>query len=82
MQEIATPDVLYSEVLEVQVRVVPALAEKCKMSKNGWEKVQGSTGESFYIIQQLNELKLKEDLIRLKKNGITSLAVVLMHGYT
>lgn len=82
MQEIVTPDVLYSEVVEVQVRVVPALPDKCEMSKNTWRKVKGSTGEDLYVTQELNEEELNENLKRLKNNGIESLAVVLMHSYT
>ncbi|XP_031780579.1 5-oxoprolinase [Nasonia vitripennis] len=80
--EVATPEVLYSEVVEVQARVVPALPGKCELPKNSWRTVKGSTGEELFVSQELNEEKLKRDLKKLKSKGIESLAVVLMHSYT
>ncbi|XP_058790910.1 5-oxoprolinase [Phymastichus coffea] len=80
--EVITPEVLYSEVVEVKARVVPALPGKCNLPKNTWTKVKGSTGEDLFITKELDEAKLKRDLRKLKENGIQSLAVVLMHSYT
>jgi N-methylhydantoinase A/oxoprolinase/acetone carboxylase beta subunit len=75
------PDVLYSEVVEVHARVVPALSTKCKLMKDSWKTVKDATGEDIFIVNDINENKLKHDLKRLKKNGIESLAVVLMHSH-
>ncbi|XP_011502377.1 PREDICTED: 5-oxoprolinase [Ceratosolen solmsi marchali] len=79
--EIVMPDVLYSEVVEVDVRVVPALLTKCKLFKNSWKIIKTSTGEDFFIVDDLNKEKLKQDLRKLKSSGIESLAVVLMHSH-
>ncbi|CAB0043698.1 unnamed protein product [Trichogramma brassicae] len=80
--EIQTPEVLYSEVVGVDIRVIPSMNDKCEMDKMSWKKVKGSTGEELYIISDLNELELRKDLYRLKEKGIESLSVVLMHSYT
>ena len=77
-----TPDVLYSEVVEVNVRVIPALAEKCKLPSDSWKRVRGTTGQDLFVIEDLDENQLSKDLARLKQSGIESLAVVLMHSYT
>lgn len=81
-QEIVTPEVLYKRVVEVRCRVVPALPGKCQLVKDSWRKVKGSTGEDLFVTQELNEEKLKEDLLELKESGIESIAVVLAHSYT
>ncbi|XP_014213101.1 5-oxoprolinase [Copidosoma floridanum] len=80
--EIVKPEVLYSEVISVQVRVVPALSDRCQINKQSWTKVKGSTGEDLFIIKDLDEDIIKQDLKNLKQKGIESLAVVLMHSYT
>ncbi|XP_033225027.1 5-oxoprolinase isoform X2 [Belonocnema kinseyi] len=80
--EIVTPEVLYSQVVEVQCRVIPALSNRCQLDKDNWKIVKGSTGEDLFLKQELDEETLKKDLLELKKLGIQSLAVVLMHSYT
>ncbi|XP_063975496.1 5-oxoprolinase isoform X2 [Diachasmimorpha longicaudata] len=80
--EIVTPSVLYSKIIEVKCRVVPALPEKCSLDHSSWRKVKGSTGEDLFVIQELNEEALMSDLESLKKDGIQSLAVVLAHSYS
>lgn len=55
---------------------------RCQLEKTNWKKVNGSTGEAIFETQDLDEKKLKQDLIELKSLGIKSLAVVLMHSYT
>lgn len=82
MQEIVTPEVLYKRVVEVRCRVIPALPGKCQLVKDSWRKVKGSTGEDLFVMQELNEEKLKKDLLELKQSGIESIAVVLAHSYT
>ncbi|XP_012276506.1 5-oxoprolinase [Orussus abietinus] len=80
--EIVTPEVLYSTVIEVKCRVIPALPGKCHLDKKSWRKVTGSTGEDLYVIQELDEDSLKKDLENLLASGIESLAVVLAYSYT
>ncbi|XP_066600617.1 5-oxoprolinase [Prorops nasuta] len=79
--EIAAPELLYSKVVEVTCRVVPALANKCQLTEE-WRRVRGSTGEELLIMKELDEEKLLKDLEELLKSGIESLAVVLAHSYT
>lgn len=62
--------------------MIPALPGKCQLVKDSWRKVKGSTGEDLFVTQELNEDKLKEDLLELKQSGIESIAVVLAHSYT
>uniref|UniRef100_A0A0C9QTF5 Oplah_4 protein n=1 Tax=Fopius arisanus TaxID=64838 RepID=A0A0C9QTF5_9HYME len=80
--EIITPSVLYSKVIEVKCRVVPALPGKCSLDHDSWRKVKGSTGEDLFVIQELDEEALMRDLKHLKDDGIESLAVVLAHSYS
>jgi len=76
------PEVLYKHVIGVKCRVIPALPGSCRMENQLWRKVKGSTGEDLYVIQELDEAQLKEDLKTLRNLGIDSLAVVLAHSYT
>ncbi|XP_011879574.1 PREDICTED: 5-oxoprolinase [Vollenhovia emeryi] len=80
--EIVMPQVLYKHVIEVKCRVIPALPGSCCMENKSWRKVKGSTGEDLFVIQELDETQLKEDLKRLRSLEIDSLAVVLAHSYT
>lgn len=80
--QVITPSVLYSKVVEVKCRVVPALPGKCSLDNSKWRKVKGSTDEFFYVTQELDETTLIKDLKSLKEDGIASLAVVLAHSYS
>lgn len=82
--EVVTPEVLYSKVVEVRCRVVPAMATKCQLKDTtlSWKRVKGTTDEEFLIMQELDEQRLRKDLEDLKKDGIESLAVVLAHSYS
>lgn len=66
----------------MKCRVIPALSKRCQLDKENWKIVKGSTGEDLFVKQELDEEALKKDLLELKKSGIESLAVVLMHSYT
>lgn len=81
-QEIVTPEVLYSKVVEVKCRVVPGSLEKCQLDKSGWKEAKGSTGETVFVTQELDEEYLMKELLEIKKSGIDSLAIVLMHSFT
>lgn len=75
---------LYTEVIEVDCRVIPALEDRCQMDKSGknWKQVVGTTGEKMLVVKDLEEDKVKKDLLALKQKGIESIAVVLAHSYT
>ena len=66
------PDVLYSNVVEVDERVLPT-QEKCNL-------YPGVTG-NIIVEKKLDREKLKGDLLKLKSKGIKSIAVALMHSY-
>ncbi|XP_034950692.1 5-oxoprolinase [Chelonus insularis] len=80
--EVVTPSVLYSKVVEVKCRVIPALSGKCSLGSSRWRKVKGLTGEDLFVTQELDEETLRNNLKFLQESGIESLAVVLLHSYT
>ncbi|XP_078052586.1 5-oxoprolinase [Augochlora pura] len=79
--KVVTPEVLYKDVVEVKCRTIPALPGRCYLDSKQWKRVKGSTGEDLFVIQELDEEKLKKDLKELRRSGIESLAVVLAHSY-
>lgn len=85
--EIIKPSPLYSTVVEVSERVtLPAYTEDASGYNamdlvDGAQYVLGSTHEVIEIVKPLDEEKTKAQLLQLKKDGIQSIAVVLIHGY-
>ncbi|XP_026332611.1 5-oxoprolinase isoform X2 [Hyposmocoma kahamanoa] len=81
--DIKRPGVLYTEVIEVDCRVIPALEDKCQMNKPAhWKQVYGTTNEKMLITKEVDIEAVRNDLKRLKEKGIDSIAVVLAHSYT
>ena len=78
---IVVPEVLYEEVVEVDASLLLNRSD-CELDKSKWRKVVGTTEEKLFVVKELNEEKLIEDLKRLRSLGIDSLAVALMHSYT
>uniref|UniRef100_A0A3Q1BR13 5-oxoprolinase, ATP-hydrolysing n=1 Tax=Amphiprion ocellaris TaxID=80972 RepID=A0A3Q1BR13_AMPOC len=66
--EVAMPDVLYEEVIEVDERVVL--------------QQDSSTGDSLEVWKELDLEQVEKDLRGVLSRGITSLAVLLLHSYT
>lgn len=82
-QEIVTPDVLYEDVIEVSCRVTPVCAQRCKLPESFWRrKVTGRTKEDLHVLSELDVDDVKKKLLKVKENGIKSIAVVLMHSFT
>ncbi|XP_053618619.1 5-oxoprolinase isoform X2 [Plodia interpunctella] len=79
--DIKRPSVLYTDVVEVDCRVIPALEDRCQMKKT-WPSVTGTTGEKMLIMKELDADAVREDLLVLRRKGIESIAVVLAHSYT
>lgn len=79
--------VLFKSVIEAEERVtMPAfLADPTGYDAqdlvDGEKYVKGETYEVFEILKPLNKEKLKKDLLKLKDNGIDSIAIVFIHGY-
>ncbi|XP_013191832.1 5-oxoprolinase [Amyelois transitella] len=79
--DIKRPSVLYTDVVEVDCRVIPALEDRCQMKKS-WPSVTGTTGEKMLIMKELDEEAVRKELLSLREKGIESIAVVLAHSYT
>lgn len=75
---------MYSEIVEVDCRVIPVLPGKCELKEqaNKWRIVDGDTGEKMYVTRELDKDSLRKDLKLIKSKGINSIAVALAHSYT
>jgi 5-oxoprolinase (ATP-hydrolysing) len=69
---IVKPDVLYEEVVEVEGRVILDRPD-CRLDKSSFRSVVGTTQEKLFVVEELNEDKLKIDLKRIKDKGNNSL---------
>ncbi|MBU0484768.1 MAG: hydantoinase B/oxoprolinase family protein [Proteobacteria bacterium] len=76
--EIKKPELLYEKVVEINERVVLLKDEQPNETD---EIVRGLSDEYLKIIHRPNLDQIKKDLLRLKKEGIESIAVVCMHAY-
>lgn len=84
---IVKPGVLYQHVIEADERVtMPAFL----VDPSGYDAqdligkdnyVHGETKEVFEVLRPLDKEKLTKDLIDLKSKGISSVAIVFVHGY-
>ena len=90
---IRKPDVLYKKVVEIDERVTledyaedperkETAAEKVDKAGNGAELVRGLSGEAVRILKTPDKSRIKEQLRKVYDEGIRSIAVCLMHGYT
>ncbi|KAK1885112.1 5-oxoprolinase [Dissostichus eleginoides] len=80
--EVAVPDVLYEEVIEVAERVV-LVQDGCQLPRKDPKRiVTGSTGDSLEVWRELDLDLVEKDLKGVLSRGITSLAVLLLHSYT
>lgn len=75
--EIEKPALLYEKVVEIDERIVPVKDD----GTPGARIVQTSSGENFEIRRAPNLEIIGKDLLRLKTEGIESVAVVCMHSY-
>ncbi|KAJ8938504.1 hypothetical protein NQ318_005168 [Aromia moschata] len=80
---IKRPDILYSEVAELDCRVMPVLEGKCRLGSQAadWRIVEGKTGEKFYVTKELDEEEVRGSLAKIKQKGIESISVALAHSY-
>lgn len=70
--------------MEVDCRVIPVLKGKCELGNqtSTWRIVQGNTGEDFYVTKELDREEVRASLQNLKRQGINSISVALVHSYT
>jgi 5-oxoprolinase (ATP-hydrolysing) len=86
---IKTPDVLFEHVIQVPERVtlVGYSATTSGMASvsippNNPSYVKGITGEWVHVIEPLDIEYMEKELIKIRKLGIKSVAICLMHAYT
>ncbi|KAF2102344.1 hypothetical protein NA57DRAFT_35089 [Rhizodiscina lignyota] len=90
---IRKPDVLYRKVLEIEERVTledyaedpyrnQTEAEAIEKAGKDAQLVRGLSGEAVRILQRPSEDTIRKQLQELYDDGIRSIAVCLMHGYT
>ncbi|KAM7071315.1 LOW QUALITY PROTEIN: 5-oxoprolinase [Acridotheres tristis] len=79
--EVAMPDVLYEDVIEVDERLVPEQSDCHLPGSDTWQRVQGCSGVSLLVQRPLDVARLRADLEGLLARGIRSLAVLLLHSY-
>lgn len=81
---IRRPEILYSDVVEVDCRVIPKQEGKCELGDitKDWTVVEGQTGEKFYVIKDLDVEEVRQSLIAVRNKGIDSISVALAHSYT
>ncbi|XP_049676096.1 5-oxoprolinase isoform X2 [Accipiter gentilis] len=79
--EVAVPEVLYEEVIEVDERLIPH-QPGCRLpGKETLPLLEGSTGASLLVQQPLELSALRRELEGVLARGIRSLAVLLLHSY-
>lgn len=84
---IRKPELLYDSVVEIEERVtLPLYTENADRYDamdlvNGKDYVLGVTKEVVKILKPLNKEKTKQQLLKLKEEGINSVAICLVHGY-
>ncbi len=76
--EIRKPELLYEEVVEVDERLQVLRPDT---DPGEHEVVEGVTGERFVILQPILLEPLNKELAQIRARGITSVAIVFMHGY-
>lgn len=77
--EIMCPENLYEEVIEIDERVV-LHQSNCQLNKDC--PISNATNcEAVEVWKSLNEQDVKNELSKIQKKGIMSIAVVLMHSY-
>ena len=93
-----TPKLLYEKVVSIPERVIltqfiddedniaaAASAEEEKedyFDKTKYPRMKGITGEELIVVQKPDMTYIKQQLEQLRDDGITSLAISLLHSYT
>ncbi|KAH3767251.1 oxoprolinase 1 [Pelomyxa schiedti] len=78
---IVRPELIYSEVVEVEERVVLAKDLPQGFSADGRTIFQTVSGEFVHVEKPINVDNLRQSLQKLYDTGIRSIAVVLVHSY-
>ncbi|KAM6226095.1 LOW QUALITY PROTEIN: 5-oxoprolinase, partial [Porphyrio hochstetteri] len=79
--EVAVPEVLYEEVIEVDERLIPH-QPGCRLpGTDTLPVIEGRTGASLLVQRPLELSALRKELEGVLARGIRSLAVLLLHSY-
>ncbi|XP_071594695.1 5-oxoprolinase isoform X1 [Heliangelus exortis] len=79
--EVAVPEVLYEEVIEVDERLIPHQPDCRLPGTETLPLLEGPSGVSLQVQRPLELSGLRGELERVLSRGITSLAVLLLHSY-
>ncbi|EXJ96274.1 5-oxoprolinase (ATP-hydrolysing) [Capronia coronata CBS 617.96] len=74
-------EVLYEKVVEINERIIPCPQASEAHRYPECRLVEGTTGEQFRILQELNQEEVIDELHKLWDEGYRSLAVALLHSY-
>ncbi|RAH55986.1 5-oxo-L-prolinase [Aspergillus piperis CBS 112811] len=77
----ARPGVLPEQVVEINERVVPCHPLADKDCFQNARVVEGTTGEKFRVVQELDIKEVRPVLQQLKEKGYQSLSVALVHSF-
>ncbi|KAK5461121.1 hypothetical protein LTS15_003184 [Exophiala xenobiotica] len=77
----AKPEVLYEKVIEINERIIPCPKSSQSHRYPECRLVEGTTGEQFRVLQELNTQEVVDDLRILWQDGYRSVAVAFVHSY-
>ena len=78
---VARPGVLYQEVVEANERIIPCTQASETKRYPQCRLVEGTTGERFRVLQELDMAAIANDLRELHHRGVRSIAVALLHSH-
>lgn len=84
--EVIKPEALYEKVVEIDERVtIPSATEDPDLvdyTPVGNDYVIGESNDIFQVLKPLDKVSAKAELEKLKSQGILSIAIALIHGYS
>ncbi|KAI1380423.1 Hydantoinase B/oxoprolinase-domain-containing protein [Hypoxylon crocopeplum] len=75
------PDVLFEDVVEVEERIIPSHPRSSQEALSAFRTIEGTTGETFHVVEELNIAKITAELQALKDRGYGSVAVALVNSF-
>lgn len=75
------PEVLFESVVEVDERIVPSHPRSDKAALAAYRAITGTTGETYYVLQELDIEAVTADLQSLIAKGFGSVAVALVNSF-
>ncbi|XP_017054245.1 5-oxoprolinase [Drosophila ficusphila] len=77
---IRKPANLYKSVVEVDCRIVPEQKDRCELNHSR-KVLEGVAGTKYLEVQPVDEAAVRESLSEARKEGVSSVSVVLAHSY-